>query len=280
MSDLHADIDLRDLGDNGFEVTLSRAWEIWGPNGGYMAAIALRAAQVVSGRTRPANATVHFLAVASFDEPVRVRTEVLRASRHATSVLVRIEQDARPILAALVWALDPVPGLDHHDAVAPDVPSWSQLPTLAERMAADPDALPSRFAFWSNFEQRPVSWLTAAEWANRELAPAEYLNWLRFLGGPPGDPWRCAERLLLLVDLGGWPAIGRRHRTDDWMAPSIDVSCEFHHLDPEVEWLLLDARSEVGSDGLLASEQHVWADDGRLMASGISHLLCRQISVR
>lgn len=33
--------------------------------------------------------------------------------------------------------------------------------------------------------------------------------------------------LLLLVDLGGWPSIGRRHVDGAWMAPSIDVSCDF-----------------------------------------------------
>src|SRR5262249_38784813 len=46
---------------------LSRDWEIWGPNGGYVAAIALRAAGVATALRRPASLAGHFLGVADFD---------------------------------------------------------------------------------------------------------------------------------------------------------------------------------------------------------------------
>ncbi len=35
--------------------------------------------------------------------------------------------------------------------------------------------------------------------------------------------------------------------------------------------------SPHASDGLIASHQHVWNDQGQLLASGISHLLCRRV---
>ncbi len=39
------EIDTRVEGEKGrYKATLSRAWELWGPSGGYVAAIALRAA--------------------------------------------------------------------------------------------------------------------------------------------------------------------------------------------------------------------------------------------
>jgi acyl-CoA thioesterase len=100
---------------------------------------------------------------------------------------------------------------------------------------------------------------------------------MRYVSGPAHDAWDQAARLLLLVDLGAWPAIGRRHRTDDWMAPSIDVSCEFHHLDAGDEWCLLQGTSSIARDGLIGSRQQVWNEGGDLVASGISHLLCRRI---
>lgn len=203
---------------------------------------------------------------------------VQRAARQATSVHVRVEQLGKAILAAMVWAVDlGIDGLEHSDAPAPPVPPWHELPTIAERMASDANARPSRYAFWQNFEQRPTDWLGSERWEQRELGPANYEEWLRFVSAPAADEWAQAARLLLLVDLGGWPAIGRRHRTEEWIAPSIDVSCEFHHLDPTDEWSLLQGKSPVARDGLIGSHQHVWNDRGDLVASGISHLLCRRI---
>ncbi|MCU1366442.1 MAG: Acyl-CoA thioesterase [Ilumatobacteraceae bacterium] len=78
MGDLSADTVLTHGRDGCFTATLSRDWEIWGPNGGYMAAFALAAARETSGRTRPANASVHFLGVASFDEQIEITTTVQR----------------------------------------------------------------------------------------------------------------------------------------------------------------------------------------------------------
>jgi acyl-CoA thioesterase len=278
MGDLAVDTALTPVTEGHFTATLSRDWEIWGPNGGYMAAFALGAAREASGRARPANATVHFLGVASFDVPIDVTTSVQRATRQATSVHVRIDQQGKPLLAAMVWAVDTgIDGLEHADAPMPSVPGWEGLPTVGELVAADPDATPSRYAFWNNFDVRPTGWLGAAAWAQRSLEPAVYQDWMRFDSPPAGDAWAQAARLLLLVDLGAWPAVGRRHRTDDWMAPSIDVSCEFHHLDPTDDWCLLQGSSPVARDGLIGSHQHVWNDRGDLIASGISHLLCRRI---
>jgi acyl-CoA thioesterase len=279
MGDLAADAQLTPTGDGTFTATMSRDWEIWGPNGGYMAAFALDAARGVSGRARPANAAVHFLGAASFDAPIEVTATVQRATRQATSVHVRIDQQGKAVLAAMVWAVDAgIEGLDHDDAPMPDVADWRDLPTMAERIAADPDAMPSRYGFWDNFEQRPTTWLGASAWEARDLGPALYENWMRFASPAASDEWAQAARLLLLVDLGAWPSIGRRHRTDVWMAPSIDVSCEFHHLDPTDDWCLLQGTSPAARDGLIGSHQRVWNERGDLVASGISHLLCRRIA--
>ena len=45
---------------------LSEDWEIWGPNGGYLAAIALRAAGLVAQIQQPASFYCHFLSSPAF----------------------------------------------------------------------------------------------------------------------------------------------------------------------------------------------------------------------
>jgi acyl-CoA thioesterase len=256
-----------------------RDWEIWGPNGGYLTALALRAAAAHSARVRPANIAVHFLGVATFDAPLQITASTLRASKVATSVQVDLRQGDKAVLRALIWAIDSgLAGLRHAFGTPPDVSSWPDLPTMAERWAqSGAVAPPSTYAFWGNFEQRPTDWIV--DWENRGPLEAKYLNWLRFVPRARfDDPWLEAARLALLVDLGAWPAADRAHVGHGMMAPSIDMSCEFHDLDVP-EWMLLDAVSPHAGDGLVASHQQVWSDDGRLLASGISHLLCRAVRV-
>lgn len=277
MADLTTDTELTEIGPARFERTLCTDWEIWGPNGGYVAAIALRAAQRHCGRARPANASVHFLGVANFDSPITVTTHTRRSTRNADSVGVRIEQSGKPILAAMVGALDnDLQGLAHAHAPMPDVPTWTDCPTNAERWAESGLEQPNHYRFRDNFEQRSPVWIS--DWENRTPGAPLYREWLRFVaGGATTDAWMQACRLLLLVDLGGWPAIGRRHVDNPWMAPSIDVSCEFHQPCTGDEWFLLQGESPHAGDGLVASHQHVWNPDGDLLASGVSHMLCRKI---
>ncbi len=277
MGDLAVDARLTDRGDGMYAVDLSRDWEIWGPNGGYMAAIALDAARLTTARQRPANATVHFLSAASFDQPVTVAPTVQRSTRVATSVRVAVTQGDRPVLEAMVWAVDDgLPGLQHDGPPPPAAAGrWEDHPTMDERWAAAGVERPTTYRFWDNFEQRPPVWVD--DWEQRQGLDPEYLDWIRFAAVSDDGQWAEAARQLLLVDLGAWPAVNRTHVQSDYIAPSIDVSCEFHHLGPHSGWYLLRGESPVAGNGLVASHQEVWDDHGRLLASGISHLLCRPI---
>jgi hypothetical protein len=79
MGDL--DVDTRLSGGAGiYTGKLSPDWKIWGPNGGYVAAVALRAAGLESRLARPASFSCQFLEAGAF-EAVDVRVETLRRGR-------------------------------------------------------------------------------------------------------------------------------------------------------------------------------------------------------
>src|SRR5688572_8793063 len=87
-------------------------WEIWGPNGGYVAAVALRAAGAHTDMPRPASLLCHYLGVGKF-APVDIETKTLRKAKRAESVRVSITQEGKPIAEALVWCVaDGIEGLE------------------------------------------------------------------------------------------------------------------------------------------------------------------------
>ena len=70
MADFAADTAVHRLGVDGdvtrLRAELSPAWEVWGPVGGYVAAIALRALAAGTELPRPASFHCNFLSVARF----------------------------------------------------------------------------------------------------------------------------------------------------------------------------------------------------------------------
>jgi acyl-CoA thioesterase len=261
-------------GEGRYTARLSSDWEIWGPMGGYVASIALRAAGAHSGLTRPAAMSVHFLSVASFDA-VDIEVATLRSSRRAASVRVDVSQGGKAVLEALVWMVAGAgDGLVHDHAVAPAVTHHSELKTIRELV--DPETRPP-FRFWENFDAKPLKWVE--DWENRPPGEPVWQQWLRFLPTPTfADPYVDACRLLILADVASWPSAAQAHRANSgFIAPNLDVNVQFHRPASEHEWLLADGFSGVAEDGLIGFRSQVWSDGGALLASGSGQLLCRRI---
>jgi acyl-CoA thioesterase-2 len=275
MGDLGKDTAVRG-GDGQYSATFSRDWEIWGPMGGYVAAVALRCAGAHSRFDRPASLVGHFLGVADFDHDVQVTTTTRRAASRAESIAVSMTQNGKPIFEALVWSVaEGVVGLEHDESDMGDIGPPEQYPTIEEhleRLGLEPDP---PYRFWSNFEERPLEWID--DWEDRKPAAPVWAAWLRYLVEPdPNDLYLCAARLLVLVDVGSWPGVTRLHvDTKGLYAPSLDLACHFHRIAPGVEPLFVRGESPSGADGLLATHQQVWSRDRELLASGVSQLLCR-----
>jgi acyl-CoA thioesterase len=259
--------------DGRYRALLSPDWEIWGPNGGYVASVALRAAAAHTAFERPAAFSCHYLSVARFDE-VDLEVRTLRQTKRAESVAVSMTQTGTPVLEALVWMIQGGDGLRHDHATMPDVAHHETLPEISELLPPD---TPVVYPFWENFESKPLRWYPDP--MERPAGEPVVRNWYRFVPEATfEDPVVDACRSLILLDTMSWPAATRAHPPDlAWMAPNLDVAIQFHRSDPGAEWLLADAVAPVAHDGLIGFRSQVWTDGGTLLASGSGQLLCRPL---
>lgn len=257
-------------GAGRYRAELSRAWEIWGPMGGYVAAVALRAAGAQTALRRPASFTCQYLNVAAF-EPVDITVESLRASRRAEALRVSMAQHDRPILEALVWAIaEDTPGLAHEYAAPPDLPGPDALESF-NTLAPNYDEW---YPYWRNVEGRPCEWIPWEEW---EPGSPVWQTWMRFVDEADfTDPFVDAGRALVFLDTATWPAASNAHDAPHpHIAPNLDLSVQFHRGTQEERWLLVDGAAPIAAAGLIGCAGRLWTIDGRLAATSGAQLICR-----
>jgi acyl-CoA thioesterase-2 len=265
-------------GDGQYSIQLARDWEIWGPNGGYIASIALRAAGEHSRFDRPASIVANFLGVASFDAPLDITVRTTRGAKRAEAMRVELSQNDQPIFDAMVWAVGDVSGFEHDTTQFPTSSDPESLPTVAERLAAQGVENNNPYhRFWSNFDERvpDEDWYTG-DWETRPPRDPNFGHWYRYVPESTfADPWVDACRSLILADTLGWPAVCQLHPRNDFIAPSIDLACAFHRADPTEPWLYARTVAESAANGLVGCESRVWSRGGKLLAHSTSQLLCR-----
>ena len=280
MGDFAEDTAVVALGGGRYGAAVNADWEIWGPMGGYVAAIAARAAGAEAVHPRPVSFFCHFLGVARF-EAIDLAVDVVRRGRSAETLRVTITQGGRPIMDATVAIAADNDGLEHEFGACPDVPAPEALPTRDELNVALDEPRPS-FPFWDNFDVRPIDY--RADWPPPGPEDPVVRQWQRFAPRSTfDDPWVDVGRYLLLCDLPSWPAAMRHHAwrwedgQPDWVAPSIDLYVALHHLVPDEPWLLMEGVAPVAADGLLAVRSTVWTPGGQLVASGAGQCLFRRL---
>lgn len=275
MGSLDADTRI-EAGDASGRYTaeLSADWEIWGPCGGYVAAVALRAAGAASRFDRPVSFSCHYLGIAAFDT-VDLEVTVVRSGRTTESLRVSMTQAGRPILEGQLLTMAPNDGLAHQDLAAPDVPDPADLLSVAERIAARGEQ-DSSFPFWSNVDGRPLAW--SDEWPPPAPLPPTWRQWERFVPDATfADPWVDAARSVVWIDLCGWPAasLPHMHAEPPWVAVNVDLYVAFHQARPDSAYLLVDGHSHIATEGLIGYTARIWSEDRALVASGGSQLFCR-----
>lgn len=268
MGALQVDTAVRRDGER-LTADLSRDWEIWGPNGGYLATIALRAAGAVAPADhRPATLSVQYIGVADFSG-VEIEAVPVKQGRGAWLINLRLLQGGKAFLQAQVWTTNRAEGPRTEEAVAPDVPHPDTLKTLAEHLG--PDGPPIQ-GFWKNIAFKPLRF---RPWdAPREVGPATLREWYRFEGFAADDVWTDFGRAVVLLDTLIWPT---HHRglpvAPDYIAPSLDLTVWFHEPAGAEEWLLVDAKADVAGAGLIHGGGRIWTSNGRCVATGGSNLL-------
>jgi len=254
-------------GGGRYTAVLSSDWQIWGPNGGYLAVIALRAAGSETTLRRPASFYAQYLSSAEYGA-VDLAVETLRATKRTITLRVTMTQNARTILVASAWIVDEgLAGLRHDAARMPDVPQPGALRSFSELRPDVP------YPFWRNFDVRPTHWVPMDAWRPGEPRSRQ---WLRFLPRATfDDPFLDAGRALVLLDTYTWPAASASHGPSPFIAPNVDLAAHFHRAAPDVEWLLADGFAPVAEGGLIGCRTEVWTQHGKLLASGACQLLCR-----
>ncbi len=260
MSRFEKDTSVRALGEGGYEGHVHPDWWIVrGPNGGYMAALLVRAMQAeVADATRQARSlTVHF---ASPPEPGAAHLQVTleRRGRSLSTVSARMEQQGKLIALGLGAFSRARESPEFAHAAMPEVPPPEDCQPLHPSMK---DAIPFRQRFESRLAVGGVPWSGSPE--------AVSGGWIRLAdGGHPLD----AALVTTLSD--AWPpAVFAWAREGSFFGgvPTVDLSVHFRApLPPEGlapdAWTLVVFRTRFVRDGFLEEDGEIWSPDGTLLA--------------
>lgn len=247
----------------GLAASFDPEWDIWGPVGGYVAAIALRGVgQVVPGGHRPVTLSCQFLMRGAVG-PVKVEVETVRPGSTACHN-VRLIQGETIVLTAQVWTTVKSAGPSRCDITMPDVPPPEALEPFTDQLARyGHQPLP----FWINVDGRQVDFRAPGLPDPRGCRTE---RWLRFKNWEETvDPFLDGARALVGIDTHLWASHNRGlSNLPDYVAPSLDLTVWFHQAIPSSDWQLVEARSDLTAEALLSGTAKVWSIDGRLIASG------------
>jgi acyl-CoA thioesterase len=263
-----ADTAVADLGGGRFTAEMSERWWVGkGPNGGYVAAVILRAIQASASAERaPRSLTVHYQR-APLVGPVEIRVEVEREGGRVTFLSARMEQDGRVQATAQAvlsenWSDDG----GFSELTMPDAGEPGKLRTI------DPETRASRPNMLQNYRLRPA------------------LGEPAFSGGPPytGAWIRSREPRLLDAPLAAafldtwFPApFVRLERPQG--APTIDYTVHFRSplppagATPEDPYLVA-FKSSIARHGFFEEDGELWSADGTLLAQSRQLALLLDVS--
>ena len=243
-------------GNGVYETRIDHGWWIErGPNGGYVAALLMRAfaAQVDEPELHARSLTVHYLAPAvEGDAEITVHTE--RAGRNVHFLSARLHQNDRLIAtasAAFARLNADAPSFSDHT-----FPGYPPPDTIA--VPAEPTGfVPMR-------ERYEYAHVVGAPW-DGPSRQAETGGWIRLHESRPYD-----AALVVALSDAWYPAIFTRLQARMGV-PTIDLTIHIRSVEalarmrPE-DWMAVRFRTTVSSEGFLEEDGELWAPDGTLVA--------------
>ena len=242
-----------------------RAWapEHWfvgrGPNGGYLAAVAARAAESASGRPLRSLA-LHFAAAPAVG-PLDVTARLERAGRSYSAVTIRIAQEEEPMTLALATLGElPDDGATWNAAPAPAVPP------AADFEAVDPDT-PGVPVFMRNYDMR---------WAAPGGDAPGSVGWLR-TREPRGLDGPLAAAMTDSWVPAAFAATGRFG-----YAPTLDLTIHVRRSLPPAgmtaaDHVLCRFVSRLAVSGVWEEDGELWTPAGELIAQSRQLALIRDL---
>jgi acyl-CoA thioesterase len=253
--------------DGKYPVELAREWEGMpgAPNGGYLAAMALRAASCSAPQLWPASIHCVFLNRAQFGS-AHFEIHELRRGR---SVCQRVElhQGDKIIMNATAWFTNAAsPGYEFQMQDAPRVSPPEDCPDFFATEAAISPCV------------RQMDIRTCMQPTAEAPEPVTH-GWHRFpREDHDADTILSAARLLFLSDIRALGPVMRKAAKSAWELPylamTLDLYAQFYHSGGPSDWVLATARANAASRGLVGSQIQIWASDNRPMAAVSLTNLC------
>lgn len=255
MSSFDADTALTRGGENVYEGVIPPSWSVGrGPNGGFVAAMLLRAMDltVADPQRSPRSLTIHYL-LPPREGGCRIEVTTERTGRSLTALSARLSQNDRTCALALAAYATPRRSIVLADIAMPTAPPPDACPRFGDESSA-PD-------FTSNYDYR---------WAVGDppfsgSAHARVGGWIRLAES------RCADALAIAAFTDAWlPCIFPRI-PGPVAAPTIDLTIHFRARLPLAgaapdDFYLGVYSSHLAAEGFFEEDSEIWGRDGILLA--------------
>jgi acyl-CoA thioesterase len=246
-----------------YDATISDRWAVpRGPNGGYIAAVMLRAleAEVADPDRAPRSLTLHYLRPPVPGRAAEIHVAVERTGRTLTSLSARLIQDGRPMVVALAAFASDFPTAADYSSPAPDVgPPPAELHTVGPAPGVPEIAL--RTALQPVFGAMADRGISLAAGGDEALVG----GWLRLA------EQRVADAAAIAFYCDAWLPAPFALLKAPAPAPTIDLTIHFRARLPLATMdaaapVLARFTSSTSHGGFFEEDGSIWAPDGTLLA--------------